>query len=268
MSIVPTGWMSERKPAIGMVHLLPLPGSPACRNSLEGITTAALRDAQSLVEGGMDGIMIENFGDTPFYPDQVPPVTVACMTAVAHDVRLRFDVPLGVNVLRNDALAALSVATAVGANFIRVNVLCGARLTDQGIINGPAHHLLRERARLSADDVQIWADVQVKHSAPIAVQPLADEVGDIIMRGQADGVIVSGSATGQEASPVEASEVKGLAGDVPVLVGSGVSAENVGDWLPVADGFIVGTALKIAQRVDQPVDEEAVKRFVEAMRSA
>ena len=266
MSIVPTEWMSDLKPAIGMVHLRAMPGSPGCQDSLEQIAADALLDVEALVDGGMDGLIIENFGDTPFYPDHVPAITVASMTAIGTEIRRRFEVPIGINVLRNDALAALSVAAACGANFIRVNVLSGARVTDQGIVEGRAYELLRERDRIGATNVQIWADVQVKHSAALAPRSLRDEAEDTLRRGRADAVIVSGSATGQPTSPDDLSEVKQICGGAPVLVGSGVNPENVAAWVALADGFIVGSSLKVRQQVDQPVDPNAVERFVAALR--
>jgi membrane complex biogenesis BtpA family protein len=267
MSIVRTGWMSDNRPAIGMVHLQPLPGSPACEEPLPTIITAALHDAETLVEGGMDGLLIENFGDAPFYPDRVPPVTIASMTAVAVEIRRRFDVPLGINVLRNDGRSALAISLACGANFIRVNILCGARVTDQGVIEGHAHRLLRERQRLGVEAIHVWADVQVKHSGPLAPRPLREEVEEVIQRGFADAVIITGPRTSQPASVHDLSEAKEGADGVPVLVGSGVAAENLGEWTSLADGFIVGSSLKRDGQPRGPVDLEAVKRFVAALRN-
>jgi membrane complex biogenesis BtpA family protein len=258
--------MSERKPAIGMVHLRPLPGSPACEDSLAQITAAALRDAESLVEGGMDGLLIENFGDAPFYPGRVPAITVASMTLVATQLRQRFDVPLGVNVLRNDGSSALAIALAVEAAFVRVNILCGARVTDQGVIEGQAHRLMRQRQRLGAEAIQVWADVQVKHSGPLAPRPLQEEVFETLQRGQADAVIVTGAATSRPVSARELSEVKQAAGESPVVVGSGVTADNVAQWKALADGLIVGSSLKENGDVHRPVDPAAVRRFVAALR--
>lgn len=266
MSIVPTGWMSEVKPAIGMVHLQPLPGSPGCESSLQAITSAALRNAEALIDGGMDGLLVENFGDAPFFPNQVPPITISCMATIASELRRAFDVPLGINVLRNDGRAALAVAAASGANFVRVNILTGARVTDQGIIEGQAHLLLRERKEMQAESVQIWADIQVKHSAPLAPRTLEQEVLDTIHRAHADALILSGSATGRSASLAHLSEVKNVAGDTPVLVGSGVDADNVRNWISLADGLIVGSALKEHGDVHAPVSREAVRRFVDALR--
>ncbi|HXD50949.1 MAG TPA: BtpA/SgcQ family protein, partial [Burkholderiales bacterium] len=141
-------WKNNRKIVIGMLHLPPLPGAPLFDGNLKRIRDSVLRDAETLATGGVHGLMMENFGDVPFYPDRVPASVVAQMTALACEVRGRVDLPLGINVLRNDGRSALAVAHACGASFIRVNVLCGARVADQGLIQGIAHDLLRERALL------------------------------------------------------------------------------------------------------------------------
>ena len=190
-------WSSRRCPIIGMLHARPLPGSPDYCGDFATARHMVLRDAEALVAGGVDGLMLENFGDSPFYPHRVPAITVAAMTSLASDLKWRFDTPLGINVLRNDGQSALAVAVACGASFIRVNVLCGTRVADQGFLHAIAHDLLRDRANLRANSIQIWADVNVKHSAALAERALEDEVRDLIDRGKADAVIVSGSATGQ-----------------------------------------------------------------------
>ena len=166
-------------------------------------------------------------------------MSLAIMTALAADVRRQTDLPMGINVLRNDGRSALAIAHAIGAQFIRVNVLCGARVTDQGIVSGIAHDLLRDRAMLRAD-VAILADVDVKHSAPIAPRPLVDEVGDTLERGLADALIVSGAGTGKRTDLSQVREVKAAAGSAPVLIGSGADPESIPGYLPYCDGFIVG----------------------------
>src|SRR2546430_14170914 len=160
-------WPAATEPVIGMLHLPPLPGSPAydLAGGMAALREAVLRDADALAAGGIHALMLENFGDVPFYPGRVPAHTVAAMTALAADVRQRFpELPLGINVLRNDGQSALAIAAAVGAHFIRVNVLCGARVADQGLLQGIAHDLLRDRALLRAQHVKIFADIDVKHS--------------------------------------------------------------------------------------------------------
>src|SRR5688572_14016028 len=156
MHMIPA-WSEHRIIVIGMLHLPPLPGSPRHQPRPPGqLESAVLQDADALAAGGVHGLMLENFGDVPFHPARVPPYVVAHMTAFAAAVRQRFsELPLGINVLRNDGQSALAIAAAVGASFIRVNVLCGARLTDQGIIQGIAHDLMRDRANLYATHVKV-----------------------------------------------------------------------------------------------------------------
>jgi membrane complex biogenesis BtpA family protein len=259
-------------PIVGMVHLEPLPGAPGYDGGRAAICDRAVADAEALEAGGVDAIMIENFGDAPFYPDDVPKHVVAEMTAAVAAVRRAVDLPLGVNVLRNDADAALSVAAATGASFVRVNVHAGARVTDQGVVQGKAHETLRLHERLDAD-VKILADLDVKHSAPLGAEPAnRDEaLADLVERGLADGIIVSGSGTGR---PVDVEALTGLATrrdelglDAPIFVGSGATADTVGALLSVADGVVVGTALKADGETTNPVDEAAVRTFVERARA-
>ena len=248
---------------IGMLHLPALPGAPRFGGDVGAVRDAVLRDAEALAAGGVDGLMLENFGDVPFYPGRVPAHVVAHMTAIACEVRrLAPQLPLGINVLRNDGQSALAVAHAAGAEFIRVNVLCGARVADQGVLEGIAHELLRDRRMLWAN-LRIFADVDVKHSARLGGgRLLSDEVDDTVYRGLADAVIVSGRATGRATNLEHVREVKTAAGEVPVYVGSGVNAETVAQFLPHADGFIVGTAFKRGGIATEPVEVERVREFI------
>ena len=254
-------WTDLRHAVIGMVHVLPLPGSPRFSGSLQSVMDAAVRDADALSAGAVHALMLENFGDVHFYPDRVPAHVVAAMTAIACELRKRFPtLPLGVNVLRNDGRSALAVALGSGANFIRVNVLCSVRVADQGLLHGIAHDLLRDRALLRAEHVKILADVDVKHSAPLAPRDLKDEVDDTLRRGLADGLIVSGAGTGKSTDPDKVRAVKALAPSVPVFVGSGVTGDTVATFAPLCDGSIVGTSFK--STIDSPVDVGRVKALV------
>jgi len=269
MPLIPE-WSNVRKPLVGMLHLPALPGAPRFVGEMKSIVAHVLRDADALASGGAHGLMLENYGDLPFYPDRVPAHVVAHMTALASEVRRRFpQLPLGVNVLRNDGRGALAVAHASGASFIRVNVLCGARVADQGILHGMAHELLRERALLGAQNqVRILADVDVKHSAPLAPRPLEDEVADTLHRGLADGLIVSGSGTGRATDPGHVAAARAAAGGkAPVFVGSGVTARSLPEYLDHADGFIVGSAFKPNNDPAQPVDAARVREVVAALNS-
>jgi len=252
------------RPVIGMVHLRALPGAPTYGGSVEAIRTAALRDAEALQIGGASALLVENYFDAPFYPNRVPAHTVAHMTAIASALRQRVDLPLGVNVLRNDGRAALAVAHAAGADFIRVNVLVGARMTDQGILEGRAHLLARDRVQLGARQTRIFADVNVKHSAPLAAYDPDQEVEDAIVRGGADAVIVSGAGTGKPIAAKELQRAREAAAGAPVLVGSGVTPSSVAE-LAAASGFIVGTSTKQAGKVSEAVDPQRVRALVDAV---
>ncbi len=256
---------------IGVVHLAPLPGAALAPSGAAEAMTAALEraraDLDALVAGGIHGVIVENFGDTPFHGDRVPAATVAAMAAIARELRLASPVPLGVNVLRNDVGAALAIAAASGLDFVRVNVHAGAMLTDQGVLQGRAAETLAERRRLGATDVLILADVLVKHAQPLAgdrATLLPRLAEDTYRRGLADALIVSGEGTGKAAALDDVAAVRRAVPEAPVLVGSGVTEATAGAVLEVAHGAIVGTWLKRDGRVDQPVDVERVRRLVAA----
>jgi membrane complex biogenesis BtpA family protein len=250
---------------IGMVHLPPLPGSPRWEGSMEGAVAAALADARALVEHGMDALIIENYGDVPFTPGRVEPATIAAMTVVAREIRRELPAtPLGINVLKCDARAALAIACAVGARFIRVNVHAGAVVADQGIVQTDAYATLRDRRLLSVE-VAIFADVQGKHALPLAPVDIEQQARDLVERGLADGLVVSGRATG-EATPIEdVKRVRSAVPDVPILVGSGVTPETAAELLSIADALIVGTSIKRDGIVGNPVDPARVQRLVDAV---
>jgi len=250
---------------IGVLHVPALPGSPRNHLAFDSIIDWVLNDAGALASGGVDAFILENFGDAPFYPHRVPPHTVAFMSAIGREVRRSFDQPLGINVLRNDAESAIAVASAVSAEFIRVNIHAGARVTDQGLIEGTAHETLRYRKLLSSD-AKIFADVDVKHSAPVATRRLQDEVEEIISRGGADAVIVTGTATGKETAFEDLRLAKEAATSVPLFAGSGVNIENVATVLKIADGVIVGTALKHDGITTNAVDVDRVRALMEVVR--
>jgi uncharacterized protein len=249
---------------IGMVHLSPLPGAPEYGGSPRAIRDRAVRDATILERCGFDALLLENYGDAPFWKDAVPAYVVAHMTALALAVRDAVRLPIGVQILRNDARAGLAVAHASGASFIRVNVHTGAMLTDQGVIEGRAAEVLRLRAQLGAD-VRIFADVLVKHAAPLAPTDIAAAARESVQRGKADAVIVSGAGTGQPSSLSDIERVA-RAVNAPVLVGSGSTPRSVREELRLADGIIVGTCIKRGGNTSAPVDARRAAAFVRAAR--
>jgi uncharacterized protein len=252
-------------PVIGVVHLLPLPTSPRWGGSLKAVIDRAEQEATALAAGGVNGIMIENFFDAPFTKHQVDPAVVSAMSLVVQRVKNLITLPVGINVLRNDAHSALAIAACTDAQFIRVNVLTGVMATDQGLIEGQAHEVLRYRRELGSD-IKILADVLVKHARPLGSPNLTTAVRETIERGLADAVILSGWATGDPPSSEDLELAMNAAQGVPVFIGSGASWENIHHLIPFANGVIVSSSLKRHGQVEQSVDPIRVSRFVEAMR--
>ena len=251
-----------RKPLIGVVHLLPLPGAPKCAYSMKEIIERAVKDAKAYQNGGLDGIIVGNFGDRPFYPESVGPETIAAMSVVTSRIVSEVEIPVGVNVLRNDPIAAIAIAHAAGCRFIRVNVLTEVMITDQGIIQATAHNVLRFRKLLNAENVKIFADVHVKHAIPMMNRPIEQSAVDLVERGLADAVIVTGETTGRKPNIGKVHRVKMALKTTPVIVGSGVTEDNVAEYLQMCDGVIVGTSLKRNNITENPVDIVKVKEFV------
>ncbi len=253
---------------IGVVHLPAMPGDPRHdgQRGFDDVVEFALSDAEALAEGGVDGIIIENFGSAPFPKgtagQRIAPHQVALLTRVALACRARVDVAVGVNCLRNDAPAAVGIAAAAGLDFVRVNVHTGAYVTNQGLVEGEAYHTLRYRRAIGANDVAIAADVLVKHAAPLADLDAGEATRDCVERGLADAVIVTGEATGAPVSPALLDQVRRAAGAAPVLVGSGFNPNNADDLAPLCHGAIVGTYFKQDGRVRNPVDVGRVRRLV------
>ena len=252
----------QEKPLVGMVHLQPLPGSPMYRGSLQAVVDAALHDADVLTDAGFDGIMIENYGDVPFYPGRVPVETVAVMTRIAREIKNTTSLPMGINVLRNDAISAIAIANAVDAQFIRTNVHVGVTTSEQGWLFGNAHEVLRYRNKLKSKTM-IWADVAVKHSYPFVNISLADQIQDAVERALADAIIISGNRTGEAL----ALDVLKQAGDccekagVPLIIGSGIDLNNIAEFMQFADCAIVGTVLRNGE-ISNPVDAKIAKKLV------
>jgi membrane complex biogenesis BtpA family protein len=256
----------KERPFIGMVHLGALPGAPACERSLREVVERAIADALSLQEGGADAILVENFFDAPFAKQRVPAITVAAMAVAVAEVRRAVSLPIGVNVLRNDVVSAISIAHACGTAFVRCNVYVGAVVADQGIIEGAARDARKTIRELGAQ-VLILADVGVKHSAPIAAVRVEQEACDAVMRGRADALIVTGPSTGLPADGAELLRVKQAVPGTPVLLGSGVEVHGPEELLRQADGIIVGTATKQDGRIEAPVDIFRVRALADRWRA-
>jgi membrane complex biogenesis BtpA family protein len=252
-------------PVIGVVHLLPLPSSPRWGGDLRAVTQRAEQEATALAAGGVDGIIVENFFDAPFAKGEVDPIVISAMTLIIDRIQNLVVLPIGINLLRNDALGAMAIASTVNAHFIRVNVLSGVMATDQGIIEGKAYELLRYRKELNSK-VAIFADVLVKHANPLGNIDLASSVKDTLERELADAVILSGISTGVPPSLEELEIAKIAAGGQPVLIGSGANCDNIAQLIHSANGVIVASSLKRNNQITEAIDPIKVSQFVEEVR--
>lgn len=255
----------ERKVVIGVVHCAPLPGSPEYDGQpIQNLIAQAVHEAERYERGGVHGIIVENHGDIPFAkPDDLGQETPAMMAVIADHIRRGVSLPVGVNILANAARPAIAAATASQARFIRVNQWANAYVANEGIIEGEAARATRYRAWLRANHIKIFADVHVKHGAHAIV---ADRTIEEMTRDaeffDADVVIATGQRTGDAASLDEAQAIK-RATWLPMLIGSGVTIDNVPELLTIADGVIVASSLKEDGVWWTPVSEAKVTRFME-----
>lgn len=253
-----------KKQLFGCLHLLALPGAPFYQGKMSDVYDRALQELEIYKRHGIDAVIIENFRDKPFYPGKVPSETVAALTAVGREIVKKAKMPVGINVLRNDGETAIAIATAIEAQFVRINVHMHAVVSEEGIIQGVSHHTLRLRSNLNSD-VMIFADVGVKHAAPLAGRGLVSEAKDLAERGFVDALIVSGDRTG-EAARVEDVDLVKRNTRLPVLVGSGITRQNLPLFFDRADGFIVGSFFKEGGQGNHFVDEQRVHAFCEAFK--
>lgn len=255
------------KPIIGMIHLKPLPGAPRFGGDLGAVLDVALRDAATLRDGGVDGLIVENHGDIPFTKD-IGFETVAAMAALIGPIRRESGLPVGVNCLANGALPGLAIAKAAGARFVRVNQWVNAYVANEGIVEGPAGAALRYRSFLKADEIRIFADVHVKHGAHaiVADRTLEELTRDTVFF-DADVLIATGQRTGDA---TQVGEIDGMkqGTDLPVIIGSGFRAEDADELLRHADGAIVGSSVKEGGVWWGPVELARVRTLMDAVRRA
>lgn len=250
---------------IGMVHLRALPGTPFFQNNLQAVFDQALAEAHLLAEAGFDGIMIENMHDIPYQNQTVGPETTAMMTAVAVALKKAIDLPMGVQVLAGANKEALSVALAAGFQWIRAEGYVFGHVGDEGYIDAQAGELLRFRRNIRADRIQVWTDIKKKHSSHAVTADV-----DIVETAKAaaffasQGLILTGSSTGTEANLDEIGAVR-EAVDKPIIIGSGITVDNLEKYVGLADAFIVGSSLKVDGVWNQPMDRERVRALVAEM---
>jgi membrane complex biogenesis BtpA family protein len=256
----------DEKPILGMVHMPALPGAPRSELGVEALVEWAVAEAAKLERAGLDACIVENVGDVPLFRDRVPPVTTAAMAVLVTEVKRSTRLKVGVNILRNACEEALSVAHVCGADFIRCNVVIGAYVTDQGIVQGCAAELARLRRALDSH-VLVFGDVHVKHAHPLFDVPIEYAAQDLAERGGVDAVIVSGPRSPIPPTWERLEAVKGAV-ELPVLIGSGVGLENVREFYERSDGVLLGEPdFKVGRVWGGDSDEAAYADAVRRCRS-
>jgi hypothetical protein len=248
-----------KKPVIGSLHFLPMLGYKRFK-SKEIVLKNALADLKAFEEGGIDGIIIENNYDLP-HKEKVGPETIAMMTYLGEKIKEKTNLPIGVSVLFNDYRAALAIAKVIGAKFVRVPVFVDKVKTDFGIICGNPKDVISYRKHILAEDVKIFTDIQVKHAIMLEKKPITLSAYQAIKNGS-DCLIVTGKWTGDPPTIEKLKKIRKTIGKFPMLVGSGVTKENVKKILEFADGVIVSTSLKSGRKLS-PNKERNVKSFKE-----
>jgi membrane complex biogenesis BtpA family protein len=251
---------------IGMLHVGPLAGSPLHRRTaldLDDQIEDAVGQAEIYQAAGFHGLVLENMFDRPYLKGRVGPETVAALAVIGREVRRAVPLPLGIQVLAAANEEALAVALACGAAFVRVEGFVFAHVADEGLVEADAGPLLRYRAAIGAEHVRVFADIKKKHSSHALTADLdIAETARAAEFSLADGVIVTGTATGRPADPAEVEAVAAAVG-IPTLVGSGVTPDNMASFT-AADGLIVGSSVKQQGDWRMPLDPDAVRRLADA----
>jgi uncharacterized protein len=255
------------KPVIAMAHLPALPGTPRHKagTTLDELVEGVRADLDHLLAAGVDAVMFCNEDDRP-YRLKVGPEIPATMAAVVAQLRPR-DRPFGVDVLW-DPIAAMALARATGAAFVR-EVVTGTYESDMGMWSPDAGELLRYRHAIDADDALVFGNVTPEFASPLGSRSVADRARSAVTSSLLDAVLIAGPMAGAEPDLAAIREAKSAVGDrVPVLMNTGARADNIGRFLEVADGVIVGSGLKVDGGTWNPVDPDRVTAFMEAVRAA
>lgn len=252
-------------PVIGVIHLKPLPGAPLYEGaSVEEISEKAVSDAKVMADNGIDGLIIENFGDKMFQKT-VGPETVAAMTYISRDIKNEVNIPIGICALQSDAISSIAIAKAVQGAFVRVPYYTETSVVDTGTMESIAAAALRYRKFINAD-VRIFADVHIKHSYPLMQRPIEYAAEDSYHRGLADAIIITGRKTGGDTNPDDVRRVREALPELPLVVGSGVNEENVEKYISMVDSIIIATGLNYGGEVEAGPDPSRIRSFMNKIK--
>ena len=251
------------KTVVGMIHVDALPGTPKYKGDVENIINSAVKEAMIYKNSGIDAIAIENMHDIPYLKRNVGPEIISLMGIIGREVKKASQLPCGIQILAGANKEALAAAHSAGMDFIRSEGFVFAHVADEGIMESDAGELLRYRKQIGAEDILIFTDIKKKHSSHSITLDV-----DIIETAKAaefflsDGVILTGTSTGKETDIDELKKVRGAV-KIPVLVGSGLTADNIEKYFPAADAFIIGSYFKKGGYWQNEVDADRVKALVD-----
>ena len=254
------------KSLIAMIGLKPLPGSPGYGGSESAIIEQALADLQVYADAGVDALLIENSGDVPYIKPPLDVVDVELVRHVCSLVRMRFNGPVGLQLLEAANEQALRVAAAADLDFIRCEGYVFAHIGGAGLIEGCAGKLLRLRSQMNAGGIKVFADVRKKHCSHALTGdlPITEHVRQAEFF-RTDGVVVTGPRTGAEPDIADLESVAG-ATTLPRLIGSGMTAGNIERYFPHADGFIVGSTFREGGKFLANLQKDRLEAFMDAFR--
>lgn len=253
----------DNKSIIGMIHVPALPGTPLNKFSINQIIEMVLKEAEIYQASGIDSIMLENMHDVPYLNRQVGPEIISSMTVVTQEVRRICSLPLGIQILAGANQEALAVALAVGLNYIRAEGFVFSHVADEGLMNACAGELLRYRKNIGAEHIAVLTDIKKKHSSHAITSDV--DIAETAKAAEfflSDGLIITGESTGKEAQLSEVKSVKDKC-SLPVIIGSGITLDNIEKYYPYADGFIIGSWFKEEGKWNHPLSSKRVQEFMQ-----
>ncbi len=268
-SLFKTVFDNQLKPVIGMVHVPALPGTPLNKLKPKEILKQSLQDARILVENGVDAILIENMHDVPYLKRKAGPEVVSMMSLIGHAIKQEFGLPVGIQILAGANKEALAVAHTAGLDFIRAEGFVFAHTADEGIMGSDAGELLRYRKQIGAENIAVFTDIRKKHASHALTADL--DIQEHVSAARfflSDGVIITGAHTGIQPDVKELRAIQNM--DIPILIGSGLTVDNIETFFPLADAFIIGSYFKYEGKWQNAPDPDRVKAFmnkVKALRS-
>ena len=251
------------KSVIGMIHVHALPGTPNYKGNLKSVIDSAIEEAKIYENSGIDAIMIENMHDVPYLKRNVGPEIISAMTVIANEIKNKIDLPMGIQILAGANKEALSVALSTNLEFIRAEGFVFSHIADEGTFDSDAGELLRFRKFIEAENILIFTDIKKKHSSHSVTSDISiDETAKAAEFFLSDGLVVTGQSTGVEPAAEELQRIRNSS-KLPVLIGSGITVNNIEKYFNLADSFIIGSHFKINGSLQNRVEEKRIEKFIQ-----